>query len=323
MHTNNSRYVPAISAAALAALFTALVTPISPSAQAADGPLVRSATGTAAADIAPSVNEFRADLGGGSTAAPNGSFGGVRREINWDGVPDQFSAPNDFPADFFNTRSPRGAVFSTPGLNFQVSANAASGTRVRFGNLNPVYVKDFGVFSPERLFSPIISTTTDVHFFVAGTKTPALVKGFGAVFSDVDSPTSTSLQFYDRADVLIATIAVPATPGDATHSFAGATLPGDPQIARVRVISGGQVLSNGTDDSAQASRDKVAMDDFIFSEPVAVPVVASTVPTPPTTAAVLASPTTAAVPTTKAKAKAAKKSTKKKVVKTKVAKTTK
>jgi hypothetical protein len=256
-------------------------------------------------------------LGGGTTAAANGSFGGVRREINWDGVPDQFSAPNDFPSDFFNTRSPRGVVFSTPGLNFQVSANAASGTRVRFGNLNPVYVKDFGVFSPERLFSPIISTTTDVHFFVAGSKTPGLVKGFGAVFSDVDSATSTSLQFYDRNDTLIATIAVPATPGDATHSFAGATLPGDPQIARVRVISGGQVLSNGTDDSAQASRDKVAMDDFIYSEPVPLPVVTTTVAnpeTPPPSTAALAPPTTAVPPSTTAQS--SKKSTKKRTTRT-------
>ena len=44
-----------------------------------------------------------------------GDFGGLRREINWDGVPDARADPNPLPADFFNVNSPRGVVFSTPG----------------------------------------------------------------------------------------------------------------------------------------------------------------------------------------------------------------
>ena len=59
-----------------------------------------------------------------TVAGPNGLFGGVRREINWDAVPDAFSAPNNLPANFFNVNSPRGAVFSTGGTGFQLSANA-------------------------------------------------------------------------------------------------------------------------------------------------------------------------------------------------------
>ncbi len=51
-------------------------------------------------------------LSAATVAGANGSFGGLRREINWDGVPDARSDPNPFPADFFNTTSPRGAVFS-------------------------------------------------------------------------------------------------------------------------------------------------------------------------------------------------------------------
>ena len=58
-------------------------------------------------------DNFRAAIGGGTTPGPNGSFGGVRREINWDTVPAQFAAPNTLPGDFFNVNSPRGMAFGT------------------------------------------------------------------------------------------------------------------------------------------------------------------------------------------------------------------
>lgn len=76
--------------------------------------LVESAAGASAADITAARDQFRVDLGGGTTAGANGSFGGLRREINWDGVQGALSAPNNLPANFFNSNSPRGAVFSTP-----------------------------------------------------------------------------------------------------------------------------------------------------------------------------------------------------------------
>src|SRR5205085_9906803 len=76
------------------------------------------------ASITTVRDDFRTALGGGTTAGANGSFGGVRREINWDGVPDASSAPNNLAANFFNVNSPRGVIFSTPGTGFQVSANS-------------------------------------------------------------------------------------------------------------------------------------------------------------------------------------------------------
>ena len=80
--------------------------------------IVFSAVSINVAGITPIRDAFRAAIGGGTVAGANGSFGGVRREINWDGVPDTLSAPNNLPADFFNVNSPRGVVLSTPGPLF-------------------------------------------------------------------------------------------------------------------------------------------------------------------------------------------------------------
>lgn len=82
-----------------------------PSASAA--PVMHSGAGLTAATMARDA--FRTTLGGGTTAGANGSFGGLRREINWDGVPDALSAPNNLPANFFNVNSPRGVLFRPRG----------------------------------------------------------------------------------------------------------------------------------------------------------------------------------------------------------------
>jgi hypothetical protein len=212
------------------------------------------------------VDAFRAQLG---ALNPNvaGSFGTGRREINWDGVPDAFSAPNNFPANFFNVNSPRGVVFSTPGTGFAVSANAASGTPVQFGNIDPTYSQIFEPFSQQRLFTALGSTITDVNIFVPGSTTAALSRGFGVVFSDVDLNDSTSLQFFDRNGVSLGTFFAPGIAGNETFSFLGVDF-GASVVGRVRITSGNQILAAGN-----TSNDLVVMDDFIYAEPnvIAVP----------------------------------------------------
>ena len=168
---------------------------------------VREATGATAAAIQTAVDAFRADLGTLNANVVN-SFGNGRREINWDGVPDARSAPNLLPTAFFNTTSPRGAVFFTPGTGFQVSMDNdtppdADPDLIEFDNLNPTYSTAFSVFSPQRLFTPLDSNTTDVHFFIPGSETPATVQGFGTVFTDVDTSGSTRIQFFDANDNLL------------------------------------------------------------------------------------------------------------------------
>ena len=252
---------------------------VSPLAQADAGyarqqaiPVVFQAAGPDAGSIQSAVDAFRSKLG---TLNPNiaGSFGAGRREINWDGVPDTFSAPNAMPPDFFNVNSPRGAVFDTPGAGFQLSAKTgnSTGTPVRFGNLNPAYPEQFGVFSPQRLFTALGSNITFVNFFVPGSSTPATTSGFGAVFTDVGLRPDdarcgvahhTRLAYFDADGNSLFEMEVPATTGKAGLSFVGAFFPDD-RVASVGIVSGS--TAPGPDDAG--CTDIVVMDDFVYGEP--------------------------------------------------------
>jgi len=255
---NSVRFNRAI-ALAMAVLFTTTLS---------EAQLIRSAAGVNAAAIQGSVDTFRNDLG---TLNPNvaGSFGSGRREINWDGVPDALSAPNNLPANFFNVNSPRGAVFSTPGTGFQVSATAASGTPVNFGNIDPSYTTTFTTFSPQRLFTAIGSNIVDVNFFVPGTTTPALTRGFGAVFSDVDLANTTSLEFFNALGASLGVFFAPNVAGASqTLSFVGVSF-ATAVVARVRITNGNFALGAGILDN-NSTRDLVVTDDFIYGEPTAL-----------------------------------------------------
>jgi hypothetical protein len=225
--------------------------------------LVRSASGPLAANIQATVDLFRSDLGA-LNANVVGSFGTGRREINWDGVPNASAAPNALPADLFNTLSPRGVVFNTPGTGFQVSANAGIAP-IEFGNIDANYPDLFATFSAQRLFTAIGSNIVDVNFFVPGSTDPAASRGFGAVFTDVDLANISSIEFFNVNGVSLGTFFVPNIAGNETLSFLGVSYAA-PIISRVRITSGNQILAPGN-----TATDLVVMDDFIFGEPNRVP----------------------------------------------------
>lgn len=223
---------------------------------------VYSSSGSNAASIQGSVDGFRADLGTNNLA--NAPATGGRREINWDGVPAGFSDPNHLPGNFFNSNSPRGAVFETPGSGFKVSANTGVGTPERFGSINPSFPSSFSVFSSQKLFTAIDSNIVDVKFFVPGTNQAANVRGFGSVFTDVDLLGPTTVEFFDMNNNLLSKQTVLNTPGATSLSFLGVSLE-QAIINRVRITAGNAALSN------LDGFDFVAMDDFIYGEPQAVP----------------------------------------------------
>ena len=221
--------------------------------------------GADSAAITSTRDSFRTAVGGGTIAGANGSFGGLRREINWDGVPDARSDPNPLPADFFNVTSPRGVVFSTPGTGFLVSANAGLATPTLFG-----FSSDFQTFSAQRLFTAVGSNITDVRFFVPGTSITATTSAFGAIFVDVEDAAQTRIEFFDENDLLIfARDALVA--GNQGLSFLGAVADGGERISRVRLTSGlNTIVSNGV--VGNQLSDLVVMDDFLYAEPLrAVP----------------------------------------------------
>jgi hypothetical protein len=228
-------------------------------------PLIRFGTGASAGEISGVVEQFRIDLGGVDNGV-GGSFNSGFRTINWDALPDNLAAPNALPGDYFNLTSPRGVEFSTPGSGFQVSAATGSGVPVRFGQIDPGYVNTFSAFSSERLFAPMLSTVTEVRFFVPGQSAPAFVGGFGIVFSDVDRGDSASIEFLDTDGNEIFSAFAPVSPNGGL-SFLGVS--GLEGVAAARITSGTAALGRGVLDGA--THDLVVMDDFIFGEPMMVP----------------------------------------------------
>jgi hypothetical protein len=222
------------------------------------------AAGAAPADIQAAVDAFRAFLG--TNNGVGGSFPDGRREINWDGVPDAFAAPNPLPANFFNVNSPRGVVFFTPGAGFQVSANEANptDTPVRFGNIHHVLPELFSTFSPQRLFTALDSNITEILFFVPGTTQAATVDGFGAVFTDVNRDDSTKIEYFDvNGQLLFSRNVLPGPTNRGSLSFLGVGF-ATPEVFQVRITSGNRILKT-------PARDVVVMDDFIYGEPQPLP----------------------------------------------------
>lgn len=219
------------------------------------------AAGANAAAITPTRDAFRTAVGGGTVAGANGSFGGLRREINWDGVPDAFADPNALPGNFFNVNSPRGVLFNTPGTGFMVSANAGGATPTLFG-----FPNDFQAFSAQRLFTAVNSNITDVTFFDPGTNTAATTSAFGLIFVDVEVAGLSRIQFFDQNNVQIYSRDV-LVAGNQGLSFLGGLADAGEKIARVRITSGlNTITANGV--LGNPNDDVVVMDDFLYAEPV-------------------------------------------------------
>jgi hypothetical protein len=217
-----------------------------------------------AGDIGPKVRKFRRLLGRNNGGGP-GHHGRGRRELSWDAVPDKFAAPHALPAGFFNARKApraRGAVLRTPGDHVAVSADSANpdNAPVRFGDINPTYSQEFKTFSPERLFSPVGSNVVNLTFYVPGTKRRAAVRGFGAVYTDVDRKESAAFTYFDRRGRSLGTYSVPVSKNKL--SFLGVVFR-RARVARVRIKYGNRKL--GPDDGGKY--DVAVMDDFIYGEP--------------------------------------------------------
>jgi hypothetical protein len=218
------------------------------------------------ASIQAIVDAFRVALGDPNNANNPGPLATGRREINWDGGGTNTATTTVGTLTAF--QNSRGATFTTPGTGFlQTPLDAPELTAI-----NPTYTTTFGTFSPLRIFTPTGSNVTEVTFSLPGSGglTPATVSSFGAVFTDVDTANQTTIEFFSPAGNSLQVLAAPT--GDvssASLSFIGGVANSGERIARVRITTGAAAL--GPNDNPIDSVDMVAMDDFIYSEPVAIP----------------------------------------------------
>ena len=220
------------------------------------------ANGLTPASITVARDAFRTSVGGGIAAGANGDFGGVRREINWDGVPAFFSDSTLLPANFFNQNSPRGAVFSTPGNGFMVSSTVGPPPLFGFSN-------ELQTFSPSKLFATIGSDVMDIDFFVPGTSTAATTSAFGLVFASVETASETMIEFFSVSNALLYSHFALAGMNQGL-SFVGGVANAGERIAKVRITTPKNfLLSNGV--RANEINDFVVMDDFLYATPTVVP----------------------------------------------------
>lgn len=210
-------------------------------------------------DLTAALATFRSALGD-SVNRVAGEQAGGRREINWDAVGGALLNVDSFPGDFFNRVAPRGQLFTTDGSGFRVSDNALA-------DLNPAYARQFGAFSPSKIFAAVGSNALTVHFVVAGSATPAVVNGFGVVFSDVDRAQGTSLTFFDEQGRVLRKVSAPVRSDAAGFSFVGVSFSAA-VVGSVRITSGQAAITGANADVTDDGHDDlVAMDDFIAGEP--------------------------------------------------------
>ena len=238
---------------------------------ASAAPILFTDSGPNAAAIQDGVDAFRAALGNPNNGNAPGPLSSGRREINWDGggppVIDATPPANPFVV-FQNTR---GATFTTPavGPGTGLTQAADTGGAGSLDLINGAYAAAFTPFSLNRLFTPIGSNITEGTFSVPGTggTVGATVTGFGAVFTDVDLPDTTTIQFFGITGASLGTFAAPVGgTADGSLSFLGVIFDAGERIARVRITTGTTAL--GPADGPGV--DVVVMDDFLFAEPRAI-----------------------------------------------------
>ena len=226
--------------------------------QASAATTVFSAAGANPAGILGTVNAFRASLGANNGNAV-GSQGSGRREINWDGG--GAAAPATMFGSPMTTFAFRGAVFKNFGDGFEISGQPTP----EFGDINPTYPGIFQPFSGTRIFAPLGARSTSVEFNLPGFASQrAVTSAFGVVFLDVDLEDRTAIEFFGFNGASLGRFFAPTA--DNGLSFVGVRFD-SAVIAGAKIVTGNRAL--GPDDGGDI--DVVAMDDFIFGEPLAVP----------------------------------------------------
>jgi hypothetical protein len=247
----------------------------------------------AGADAASAFQAMQAAIGGVNNGAAEPQADGFRT-INWDGVRldgTDFGGNTEviiqdrlvlIPEDRFLDR---GTLYDE---EYPVSGDG-------FESANPGVAGQFPAFSPNNTFAHFGEDDNEIEqsFTVPGTTTPASTRGFGAIFLDVELPDTSFIEFFSGSNSLGRFFVEPASSGQ--PSFLG-VLFDDPIVTDVELNLGNAQLFDlenntivpGPADDPQNGVDLVAVDDFLYAEPVEVESAEVRVPESSFTLAVLA-----------------------------------
>ena len=218
---------------------------------------------TATGNINDDVTAFKSMLGPLNTTP--GVTGG-HREINWDAVPDSL-LNKPLPEDFFNQTTGNVSAAQQKGITYSPGTFVVSDDG--FSSVNNKAASEFSSFSGNNAFANVGTTRWDVKFEKAGTTEAASVDAFGMVFSDVDEDNSTSVEFFNN-DRSLGRFFVPPHDVSSNFSFLGLRCSNNERITKVTVIHDGFLAEGVPDVSQGGTRDLIVLDDFIYSEPVAL-----------------------------------------------------
>jgi hypothetical protein len=217
---------------------------------------------TANGNISSKLNEFRSLLGN-SLNTTTGVTGG-RREINWDAVPDSL-LHTKLPKDFFNPVGSGAIVARQRGLIYTESGSFMV-SNTNFAEINANTASEFVSFSGDKVFANTEASLWDIAFEKPGQRVPATVKGFGAVFADVDVANSTFMEFFSGAESL-GKFFVPAQNNLSKFSFLGVHFT-NKTITKIQIGHAAKINDGQKDLSQGGSNDHIVLDDFLYSEPV-------------------------------------------------------
>jgi hypothetical protein len=215
----------------------------------------------ATGNINPKLDEFRTLLGTQLNTTPGHTEG--RREINWDGVPEEL-LNKKLPSNFFNPVGEQANVANQRGLTYSASGNFQV-SKTNFAEVNAGAADQFSSFSGDKSFANVSSSLWEVEFQVPAQTERAFVKGFGIVFSDVDLPQSTSLEFFND-DKSLGKYFVPAKNGS-NFSFLGVYFKNE-KVTSIRVQHNGELDKGQNDISKNGPVDLITMDNFLYNEPL-------------------------------------------------------
>jgi hypothetical protein len=218
---------------------------------------------------------FEAAIGGVRNSAASPQTGGFRT-ITWDGVK---LDGTDFGGE---------TVVIVPDKTIGIPVNRFEGQGVVFEEIyavaddgflavNPNVAGRFPAFSPLNTFAMFNDNSIGFRFALAASPTvtpePATTRGFGAVFRNVQTPNTTSIEYFHGAASLGKFFAPTGTQGQA--EFLG-VLFANPVVTSITItcgtdtlfsFDGTAIVSGGAD--SPPTHNLVVTDDFVYPEPTA------------------------------------------------------